>query len=48
MIAICETVEGHLLNNLHILKDVFISCAFNGSAKIMPETLKYSEELLEF
>lgn len=48
LIAICETVEGHLLNNLHILKDVFISCAFNGSAKIMPETLKYSEELLEF
>lgn len=48
LITICETVEGPLLNTTlsTTLQDVFISCAFNNAVQMMPETLKYSEELL--
>lgn len=48
LITICETVEGPLLSTTlsTTLQDVFISCAFNNAVQMMPETLKYSEELL--
>ena len=50
LIAICETVEEPLLSTTlsTTLRDLFISCAFNNAVKMMPETLKYNEELLVF
>lgn len=50
LIALCEAVEEPLLSTAlsTTVRDVFISCAFNNSVKMMPETLKYNEELLIF
>lgn len=50
LIALCEAVEELLLSTVlsTTVRDVFISCAFNNAVKMMPETLKYNEELLVF